>query len=86
MTTNSSSLLHFKFHRLTESLSFYCHYIFCSLFHEQDSPWKSWKGAIICNCGYAYDLGYGYGQHCEACYNRVHLKFLKKIQKGDSVV
>lgn len=82
MTNNSSSLLHFKTHRLIEYLKFYPHYIFCKLFHEQDSPVVSWRGALICNCGYVYDLGYSYGQHCEGCYQLVCEAHRKK-QSGE---
>ena len=78
-----SSYLHFKFYRLVEYTSFFGHYIYCKLFHAQSSAWESWKGAIVCDCSYATDLGYSYGQHCEACYNRVTERFQ---QKQDSVM
>jgi len=74
MTANHFSLsafLHFKYHRLIEYLSFYPHYVYHKIFHEQSTYWESWKGALLCDCGFAVDLGYSYGQHCEKCYEFV---------------
>ena len=66
MTKNKqSSLVHFKIHRLKDYVGFYIHYVFCKIFHEQESEWQSWKGALVCNYGYTCDLGYSYGTHCE---------------------
>jgi len=66
-----NSWLHFKIHRFIEYLKFYPNYIYHKLFHEQSTHWESWKGALLCDCGYAIDLGYSYGQHCESCWNRM---------------
>lgn len=69
---NCSTWLHFKIHRLIEYIKFYFHYCNCKLFHEQEEPkWESWRGAMLCTCGVAIDLGYSYGQHCEPCWNRI---------------
>lgn len=70
-----SSLLHFKYHRIIEYLKFYPRYVRCKLFHEQEFPrWESWKGAMVCTCGVAIDLGYSHGMHCEECWNRMTRK------------
>ena len=72
MTLNSqSNLIHFKLHRIIEYLNFYPHFIYCKIFHNQSTAWVSWKGALLCDCGIAIDLGYSYGMHCEKCYNRM---------------
>ncbi len=81
MNDNVSSVLHFKFYRLIKYISFYPHYIFCKLFHKQESMWQSWKGAMVCDCGYIEDLGMCYGMHCEECYNRVNYETQKRIEQ-----
>lgn len=81
-----SSKLHFKFYRILKYVEFYPHYIYCKLFHEQESMWQSWKGAMVCDCGYVEDLGMCYGMHCEACYNRVDYETQLRItlyQRGN---
>lgn len=71
-----SELIHFKLYRVIEYLTFYPNYIYHKLFHSQSTAWESWKGALVCDCGYAVDLGYSYGQHCETCYNLITFRLI----------
>lgn len=77
-TNNSSSLLHFKFHRLWEYLSFWVRLPYHASIHHQEYGYNI--GFIICDCGYVVDLGVSYGQHCEGCYTRLYEKHM-----GDDV-
>lgn len=73
---NKSKLLHFKYYRLLQWLNFLIRLPYHVIVHRPNPDgldYNGWdiRGFIICNCGYAEDLGMSYAMHCEVCYNYI---------------